>query len=395
MASRTITFGDLETTPRAPDAVALPFAEEQAPFVTALLNGKEPVTLLMDTGAAFNHLPAAIAKRYAGNDSAQIKHFTEGTGLDGQPIKLGTLTLDNVIVHGFAVRKVTFTYPYKDAGASEAGANQKGSAISRDGFFQNAQAGILGNPFWQNFITTIDWKYQRLLLQNNPTFKVRDEIERSLVTGDNAITLHRDYRSAELAYQRAMIAADNSGDPKEQAKLLGRLGNLRRIMAKDLSRPEHAKMAYDYFTKAVDKAQKSKASDVEGRVLADWSLLYSDNGQTREAKQTIDRALLLAPDDPFVNLDCAVQLYRARLFPEMQKYVDKALFLDPDNWQALWYQVKLSENFGDTAKLVATLKEILRYYPWSKVAATKLKALAPSTPATTEPKMIIRSPSRP
>ncbi len=67
------------------------------------------------------------------------------------------------------------------------------------------------------------------------------------------------------------------------------------------------------------------------------------------AKQAIDRALVLAPQDANVNVDCAVHLYRAKLFPEMQRYVEKALFLEPSNWSALWYQVKLSENFSGPA----------------------------------------------
>ena len=139
------------------------------------------------------------------------------------------------------------------------------------------------------------------------------------------------------------MVADNGSDVVEQARLLGRLGNLRRVMAKDLNRPEHARAAYDYFVKSDECAGRARAPDVQGRILADWSLLYSDNGQAAQSKQMIDRALLLAPDDPNVNVDCAVHLYRSRLFPEMQKYVDKALFLEPSNWQALWYQVKLSE----------------------------------------------------
>jgi tetratricopeptide (TPR) repeat protein len=220
-----------------------------------------------------------------------------------------------------------------------------------------------------------------LFLRNNPGFNARDVIQKSLAAGDAALTLHREYRDAEFNYQKALMVAERLNDQKERARLLGRLGNLRRLMAKDLKRPEHAKASYDYFTKAEDIAQKGKASDVEGRILADWSLLYADNGQQQEARTTMERGLALAPDDPNVNVDVAVQLYRSGLFPEMQKYVEKALFLDPDNWQALWYQVKLSENFNDTPRVVATLKDIVRYYPWSKVAKDKLAALLTKTTA--------------
>ena len=381
----SITFGDLESTPRPANAVPLNFQANATPFVLASLNGKDSQILLVDTGAAFNHLPASIGKKYASGDPSAMKHFTEGTGLDGQPMRLGLVTLDNVGVNGFNIKKVTFTYPQQEAPGTEGG-GAKSKSLTKGGFFQGTNIGILGNPFWQNFIVSIDWKYQRLLIQNNPVFKVRDEIERNLATGDNSLVLHRDYRLAEQAYQKAMLVANNSGDAKAQAKLLGRLGNLRRLMAKDLGRPEHSKAAYDYFSSGVEKAQKIKASEIEGRILADWSLLYSDNNQLPEAKQTIDRAIVLAPDDATVNVDCAVQLYRAKLFPEMQKYVEKALFLDPDNWQALWYQVKLSEQFGDTTKAISVLKEISRYYPWSKLAQDKIKQLsAPAAPLTSAP----------
>ncbi len=114
---------------------------------------------------------------------------------------------------------------------------------------------------------------------------------------------------------------------------------------------------------------------MEGRILADWSLLYLDNGQMDSAKQTMDRALQLAPQDAAVNVDCSVHLYKSQRFPEMQRYIEKALFLEPDNWQALWYQVKLSETFADMPKAVSTLKEILRFYPWSKLAQEKLSTL--------------------
>lgn len=378
-AKPAITFGDNDNYQRPTKAASASFAQKEAPFVKVLLGGKDEQVLLVDTGAAFNHIPTNIAQKFLSNDPSNLRHVTEGTGLDGRPLQLGKVVIDPVSIGGMSVRKVAFTYPWR-ADMSKSGHDTAAGAHERGGFFQDSHLGILGNPFWENFIVTVDYKYQRLLLQSNPIVRIRGEIGQALATGDNALTLHRDYRSAELNYQRALILADSATDVKEQARLLGRLGNLRRIMAKDLQRPEHAKAAYAFFTRAQELAAKVHAPDVEGRVLADWSLLYSDNEQTDEAKVTIDRALLLAPQDPNVNVDCAVQLYRAHLYAEMQKYVEKALFLEPSNWQALWYQVKLSETFYDTPKVVATLKEILRFYPWSTVAKQKLKTLNITTP---------------
>jgi predicted aspartyl protease len=354
----SITFADAIAGNRPTDQNAVPFTQTTAPLVKVNLPGNDQVECLMDTGAAFNHLPAAAARRHLGK--GQPGHVTEGTGLDGRSLKLGTINIDPVQIGSQSLRRVSFTYPVSGGGGQ------------RD---RQIEFGILGNPFWQNFIVTIDSRFQRLLLKSNPQAAVKSEMESAIANGDSALSTKRDFRGAEFSYQRAMLLSDNARDVRYQAIANGRLGNLRRIMAHDLQRPEHAKASYNYFSKADELARKADLKDVEGRVLADWSLLYSDNGQPGEARQAIDKAMQLAPQDATVNVDLAVHLFRQHLFPEAQKYIEKALFLDPGNWQALWYQVKLSETFADLKKEREVLSEIVKYYPWSKVAQEKLKTL--------------------
>ncbi len=388
-----LVFEDIESASRPVKAANVPFTFRQLPYIKVSLNGRDEQLLLIDTGAAFNHLPTSVAQRHVQGDPATVRHVTEATGLDGRPVQLGRVVIDSVNLGGLSRRSVPFTYPIQQEKKSAA-KKPTPETKERAGFFQDSSFGILGNPFWENFIVTVDYRFQRLLLQLNPVYKLRNDIDDSLSKGDTMLVARRDYRQAEVFYQKALLLADGSRDVKMQARLLGRLGNLRRIMAKDLNRPEHAKAAYQYFVRAQELAKKVGARDVEGRILADWSLLYSDNGQKAIAKQAIDRALVLAPQDASVNVDCAVHLYRAKLFPEMQRYVEKALFLEPSNWSALWYQVKLSENFQDLPRVVATLREILRFYPWSKVAQEKMASVKSSlnlptvTPALPEPQRV-------
>lgn len=381
-----ITFTDSAAYRLPEEAAVAPFLDRRGPLIKAVLNGVDEQTFLIDTGAAFNHLPAEAARRHL---KGQAQHFTEGTGLDGKPVRLGTVTVDEVDVAGQKVKSVSFTY-------AASGAHRSVPAPARElgGFFQTTNLGILGNPFWQNFITTLDYKFKRLILKPNQALRSRQEIERLLTTGDGRLVMHRDYRAADQAYRRALAASQVGGDQRHEALLLGRLGNLHRVMARDLNRPELSRSSYEYFTKAQAFARKAGDREAEGRILADWSLLYSDRGQAQEARTMIESALLLAPQDPQVNVDYAVHLYRAKLYGEMQKHIDKALFLDPSNWQALWYQVKLSEMFFDTPRLVTTLKEILRFYPWSKLAAEKLSQLKPP-PATAPPRTPVLPPKQP
>jgi len=365
-----ITFADTMTSVRPANCNVVSFDQANAPIVTIKLGLDDRQELLMDTGAAFNHLSQTVAERYLSKDKSQARHFTEGTGLDGRPVRLGVVIIDPVSIGSQSLHKVSFTYP-ANTDTTKSGAI-KPISQSMD---QKELAGILGNPFWQNFIVTIDARFMRIFLKTNTVGAQRSEIGNAVIAGDLALATRRDFKAAELSYNKSLSLAQKAQDLRYQAIVQGRLGNLRRVMVHDLARPEHAASSYSYFARAQELARKADLKDVEGRILADWSLLYSDNGQPVEAKQTIDKALMLAPEDATVNLDYAVHLFRNSQYLEAQKYIEKALFLDPSNWQALWYQVKLSETFADLKKEKETLTQIVKRYSWSKVAAEKLKEL--------------------
>jgi predicted aspartyl protease len=365
-----IVFNDAATYKPPTGATLVTFNNKQGPVVRALLNGTTPVSFLVDTGAAFNNLPTPVAKKFLGS---QPPHMTEGTGLDGRPVKLATVNIPSVKIGAQSIRNVNFTYSV-----------DQDVQVQQRGFVQGSNVGVLGNPFWQNFAMTMDYKFQRIALQPNTVVTARQEIDQLINTGDTKLIIHRDLRASEAAYQKALLKLQTVADQKLQAKIWGRIGNLRRVMAKDLNRPEQARIAYEYFSKAQELAHKLQDREGEGRILGDWSLLYLDNGQIPAAQQALQGATLYAPQDPQVNVNFAVYLYKMQMYPDMNKYVEKALFLDPSNWQALWYKVKLAEMFSDMPQLKDTLKEIVKYYPWSKLAQDKLASVM-APPQTVPP----------
>lgn len=359
----TLTLHDASSYRPPAGSITVPFSQKQGPVVHATLGTNNQLDLLVDTGAAFNNLPSKFAKRFA---AMQTPHTIEGTGLDGRPVKLGTVVVDTVKLGSQIVRKVPFTFSV----------DQQDERTERRGFFQSADLGILGNPFWQNFVVTLDYKFQRLVLRSSQSFTASQEIDQWIGQADERLVIHRDLRTSEALYQKALMRAETIGDAKLQARVWGRLGNVRRIMAKDLNRPEQAHVAYEYFSKAQSLAHKLGDREGEGRILGDWSLLYMDNNQLPAARQALDGAILFAPQDPQSNVNFAVYLYKTRAYADMNRYIDRALFLDPSNWQALWYKVKLAEMFNDQGQLKIALKEILRFYPWSSVAKEKMSQVA-------------------
>lgn len=360
-----ITFRDYVNYKAPPGAIIVPFVDRKGPLCKIQLNGRDEVQCLIDTGAAFNNLPSAIGKKY---QVGQSVHYTEGVGVDGRSVKLGTVQIPSVKIGTATIRDVSFTY-------------SADNDPSKKGIVTGSSTGILGNPFWQNFTLTLDYRMRQLILQANPLLASRQQLETLVSTGDSKLNVYHDFRAAEQAYQAALNKVQFLNDAKQQARIWGRLGNLRRIMSKDLGRPEQARVAYEYFSKAQDLAHKMEDREIEGRILADWALLYMDNGQLQEAEQSLQGASQFAPQDPQVMVDYAVYLNKNQQYGNMRYYIDKALFLEPSNWQALWYRFKLCERFGDVQAEKDTLKEILKYYPWSKVAQDKYASL--TNPAAT------------
>lgn len=358
-----IVLQDAALYKAAPGANILPFVDKKLPTVKGLVNGKDEVVFLLDTGASFNNMPSVVAKKYS---QGQTARYTEGFGADGKPVRLANMQVEMLKLGATTVRDVPFTYSIEtDSRFGPA----KGFVSS------STKTGILGNPFWQNYTVTLDYRMRQAILQPNVMLASRQQLEQLVTTGDSKLNVYRDYRAAETAYQQALGKVQFLGDPKQQARIWGRLGNLRRIMAKDLGRPEQARVAYEYFSKARDLAHKMEDREIEGRVLADWALLYMDSGQVQEARQALDGGMAFSPQDPQVMVDFAVYLNKMQMYGDMRAYIDKALFLEPSNWQALWYRLKLCEKFNDVGQQKETLKEILKYYPWSKIAKDKYTAL--------------------
>lgn len=350
-----------------------PFRERLGPMVEASLDGGSNTTFLIDTGASMNYLSPDQAAGLNSTGVVSGKQAIEGTGLDGKPIKLRNVKVGKLAIANLLEKDVAFVSPVDGL------PNTK-----RNGYFDATGLGILGNPFLENYIVVFDYRQSRLGLSPNPTLHYRRQFEDALRSGDHYTTIKRDYRLALDSYKKANEIGVLAKDTSMQARATGRMGALYRVMAHDLKRPEHVRSAYQMFTRAIDLARSVQDRAAEGRILADWSLLYSDSHQFSESRDTMAQALILAPKDPQVVVDRAIHLYRAKQYPEMTLVVTEALSLDPSNWQALWYRLKLAEIDGDQPRQRDALKAIIKAYPWSKLAKEKLQALDSAAQTGTE-----------
>lgn len=106
----SITFYDTDTFERPKTGIMVPFLQPNAPVVKAKLAGGVELAMLVDTGAAFNNLPTAVARKQMAQLGSQSSHTTEGSGLDGRRLKLASLVIPRVDVGGQSMKNVNFTY---------------------------------------------------------------------------------------------------------------------------------------------------------------------------------------------------------------------------------------------------------------------------------------------
>jgi predicted aspartyl protease len=339
----------------------IPLVQDEPPMIQAKINGQYMQLFVIDTGSSINSIPIDLAVRLR---TPGPQDSTSGMGLDGRELRLDTCVIKSIELGSFTKDNVLCHF-----------ASVPGTEKFSKGFLLSSTIGTLGNPFWQDYKLTLDYKQHKLFVQPGAAQGARREVVDAITKGDEALNYHRQYREAERFYNAALSKVNFTRDSKYEAIALGRAANLKRVMAKDLTRPEYAKVAYDYFVKALEVARAVGDKDVEAHILADWSLLYSDNGQDSEAWQMIQAALQLSPDEIQVMVDQSILLFRCKSFNDMQGLLKEVLAQDPSNWQALWYQVKLDQQSSNNDSLRYTLKQILQYYPWSKTASDTLASL--------------------
>ncbi len=126
--------------------------------VSGKLNNKKTMNFLVDTGAAFSTLPAAVAKSYLQGNATSVGQMF---GIDGKKVNIGLLKAKTLQIGSLIMNDQAF------AVAPDAGIGPT------SGLFGASSLGILGNPTWAPYKLTVDYVNERLILlpqttQNQP-----------------------------------------------------------------------------------------------------------------------------------------------------------------------------------------------------------------------------------
>lgn len=323
-----LTFSD-PTQVKVPDGATIigtkPSLGMSGLAVDGNIDGKQKMTFLIDTGAAFNNISETKVKNLLWGPLYKVGKLK---GLDGKLVDTGSARFNYLDIENLRIDKPVFSIaPPPSAGAVEAG------------IISSKELAIIGNPLLSRFKVTLDYRNQRLFFEQSATQKQQNALTAKLDTIKIDWLKNRNYSQvikdlttvadqahhedlpgiealarAELA---VMLCQKNGGDftpehifapltpasltsenspPKAAAPSSDTVKGTAKPTPQELFSESDSQLltAFNLSDKLTDKS-------IQGRVLATWGYIYVSQSQNigylSMAKQKIGKAVVLAPTD--------------------------------------------------------------------------------------------------
>lgn len=331
--------------------------------VNGTIDDKVKLTFLVDSGAAFNNVSESLIKPVLTSPLLSVGTLK---GLDGRPVKIGSTRFDSLDLGSLRIPNPIFSVAPPPTGKDQTGIIASGNIA------------ILGNPLWSRFRLTVDYRNQRLLLEETPRRKKENSILNSVDAVTMSLRRNKQYDKAVTAYNLIALEARQSKlvDAEALCHMWAAMAHGDKLAALEKSASQKnpgAQAAYladanGEFNKAHTLAQSPQ---VRARVLAYWGYLYITEGKgpsdTRTGREMIARAITISPSESAALAATGYMLKKLNVATKSgvtaDAVVDQALMLDPTNWLALWtkYKLCIADGKMDDASLVAA--QLKRYYP--------------------------------
>ncbi|RTL35252.1 MAG: hypothetical protein EKK48_29245 [Candidatus Melainabacteria bacterium] len=355
--NREVSFSDPREVKVPEDAIVVP-TEPALGAAGLVVQGKldgQPLTMLVDTGAAFNNVSEHLVKKLL---KSALLPVGKVEGLDGQKISIGAVMFKNLKIGPLTVPNPIFSVaPDTIPGAPK-------------GIIVNGALAILGNPFWSHFKLTIDYRNQRLLLQRS---KTQEQFEAAMAEID---AIDEKYWRSHDAVAAASQLKDLSKKLESRGVLSGASVCLARSAlysaidlksfdaahASDL--PTRLNSINADFKNAERLATTSKDKTALAEVLAanaTYSLKYSMPPNTAAVKALLSTAMSYSPTNVSVSLAC-YWLAKQLKSKTASQIVDQVLMTQPNNWDALWERYRDAKAQANSRDQTLIVEQLKRYY---------------------------------
>lgn len=339
-------------------------------IVQGQLDNKKPMNFLVDTGACMNNIPLSLAKPlYKGGVLPVGSIF----GLDGQRVSIGTFKANTLKLGALAIPGPVFTIaPDRNP--------------SQSGLFTQTSMGILGNPIWSQFKTTIDYRNERLILEGQPGRDKYVQLQSQLESAEREYLKTKNADEALKAFEKVMLSAQVEQQKPIEALAISRMAGCYADKYAKTKETNWLDLATKEYEHALKVANEARHRAIEGQVMAQWALMYLNAprsyAEVTQAQNLLTKALQKAPMEPSIFAAFGTTMLRVGKKPEAEKLLDRALLLDPSNWQALWAKYKLYQEENKEKERAIIVEQLQHYYP----SFPDVIALGPSKPPVVAPK---------
>jgi len=345
---RLITFSDPKSPYVVPHtAVRLttkPALGTSGLLVEGTLDG-QPLNFLVDSGAAFSNVSEELVREIIPHPLLPVGKVL---GLDGVKVSIGSVMFKSLKLANKDFSRVIFSVaPHSVTPA-------------QSGIIANGALAILGNPFWSPYAMTIDYRNQRLILDQSQSKAVDNSVLeeiakiqlRMLKTGDKETARHK-LKNLAHSFEKAKPGA----------------AAICYCRAAAVSAAPYGQETSDMLKKALSLATTSGDKEVRAEVCSTSASLHFNSLEKPEAKELKDDGLMIckAAEMAPTNSAVALALYGFLIHSNSKNkmaepIIDQILLLDPSNWDALWARYDAAKAADNQSDMVKVSKQLQFYY---------------------------------
>jgi len=378
-AKRVLILSDPDQIQISPQAVVIqgkPTLVSAGLAVDAVLDDKVKVSLLVDTGAAFNNISESIVKPIM---TIPLLPVGSVQGVEGNKIQIGAVKFKTLTLGSMRLADPVFSV-VPDV------SNEK----LPPGLFSGSTMGIMGNPFWSRFRVTIDYRNCRLFLEQSKERIAQDKVQNDLADINQKFVLNGDLDAAITALQAMSEAASGNKtssdfiyDGTSITRINVALAQFYFEKALHTKRDVDVQLAMGQFNKTSALGRVSNSKDDLARLYALYAiyLLKGENGaeDRLSAKRVLQTASIYSETQPEVLIGVAMLMERLGKFVYAQKLLNDALFIAPSNWLALTQRYEFAKSQNNSKDVAAVTKLMQHYWPGVDVGVSDKLAKSSDT----------------
>jgi hypothetical protein len=362
-AKKVLILSDPDQVKVPPQAVVIqgkPTLVSAGLAVDAVIDDKVKVSLLVDTGAAFNNVSESIVKPIM---TMPLLSVGSVQGVEGNKIQIGAIKFKTLTLGSMKIPDPVFS-------VVPVVSNEK----LPPGLFSGSTMGILGNPFWSRFRVTIDYRNCRLFLEQSKERLAQDKVQNDIAEINHNYIVNGDLDDAITALQAMSDAgtgtkagSDFIYDGTSITRINVALSQFLFEKALHTKSDVDVQLAMGQFNKTSALGRASNSKDDLSRLYSIYAiyLLNGDNGadDRLSVRRVLQTASAYSETQPELLIAVAMLMERLGNFAAAQKLLNDALFVMPSNWLALTRRYEFARSQKSDKDIITVARLMQHYWP--------------------------------